>query len=104
MDPRFSPSCYGPRASRLGHNTTGKNSVHNLRYGPRARLIRYMYTTLTYVAVSFVGWLHESKPRHITIEEVHATGRKYGFHRDFSSRSESTEMWHADFSYATNVP
>ena len=41
MDPRFFLPCFhGPRASRLGHKKEGKNSVHNLPYGPRTRLIR----------------------------------------------------------------
>ena len=31
------------RASRLGHKAREKNSVHNLRYGPRTRLIRGIY-------------------------------------------------------------
>ena len=37
----FFPSFYGPSAKRAGHeNKEGKNSVHNLPYGPRTRLIR----------------------------------------------------------------
>ena len=44
MDPRFSLPCFhGPRASRLGHKRKEKNSVHNLPYGPRTRLIRGIY-------------------------------------------------------------
>ena len=42
-DPRFPPSIYRPRASRLGHKSRRKNSVRNLRYGPRTRLVRGMY-------------------------------------------------------------
>ena len=42
-DPRFFPLIYGTRASRLGHKRTGKNSVSNLQYGPRTRLIRGRY-------------------------------------------------------------
>ena len=30
-------------ASRLGHRSTGKNSVRNLQYGPRTRLVRGIY-------------------------------------------------------------
>ena len=41
MDPCFFLPCFhGPRASRLGHKRKEKNSVHNLPYGPRTRLIR----------------------------------------------------------------
>ena len=36
----FLPCFHGPRASRLGHKRKEKNSVHNLPYGPRTRLIR----------------------------------------------------------------
>ena len=44
MDPRFFLPCFhGPRASRLGHKRKEKNSVHNLPYGPRTRLIRGIY-------------------------------------------------------------
>ena len=43
MDPRFFLSCFhGPRASRLGHKRKEKNSVHNLPYGPRTRLIKLL--------------------------------------------------------------
>ena len=38
--PSFFPSIYGPRASRLGHKSMEKNSVRNLQYGPKTRLIR----------------------------------------------------------------
>ena len=31
---------YGPRASRLGHKRTRKNSVRNLQYGSPTRLVR----------------------------------------------------------------
>ena len=42
MDPRFFLPCFhGPRASAIKGR---KNSVHNLLYGPRTRLIRGMYT------------------------------------------------------------
>ena len=45
MDPRFFLPCFhGLHASRLGHKRKEKNSVHNLPYGPRTRLIRGMYT------------------------------------------------------------
>ena len=44
MDPRFPPTFYGPHASRLGHKGREKNSVHNLQYGPRTRLIRGINT------------------------------------------------------------
>ena len=44
MDHVFFLPCFnGTRASRLGHKRKGKNSVHNLSYGPRTRLIRGMY-------------------------------------------------------------
>ena len=39
----FLPCFHGSRASRLGHKRKEKNSVHNLPYGPRTRLIRGMY-------------------------------------------------------------
>ena len=35
-----------PHASRLGHKSSGKNSVRNLRYGPRPRLERGVYSVL----------------------------------------------------------
>ena len=44
-DPRFFPLIYGPRASRLGHKSTGKNSVRNLQYGPRTQLVRGINTS-----------------------------------------------------------
>ena len=31
---------YGPRASRLGHKSMGKNGGRNLQYGPRTWLVR----------------------------------------------------------------
>ena len=34
---------YGPRASCLGHKSMEKNSVLNLQYGPKTRLIRGIY-------------------------------------------------------------
>ena len=34
---------YGPRTLRMGHKSKGKNSVHNLRYRPRTRLVRGIY-------------------------------------------------------------
>ena len=34
---------YGPRASCLGHKSMEKNSVRNLQYGPKTRLIRGIY-------------------------------------------------------------
>ena len=37
MDPRFFLPCFH------GHKRKEKNSVHNLPYGPRTRLIRDMY-------------------------------------------------------------
>ena len=40
----FRRSFYGPRASRLGHKSMEKNSVRNLQYGPKTRLIRGMYS------------------------------------------------------------
>ena len=43
MDPRFFPSIYGSRTSRLGHKSMEKNSVRNLPYGSKTRLIRGMY-------------------------------------------------------------
>ena len=44
MDPRFFLPCFhGPHASRFGHKRKEKNSVHNLPYGPRTRLIRGIY-------------------------------------------------------------
>ena len=44
MDPRFFLHYFhGLRASRLGHKRKEKNSVHNLPYGPRTRLIRGTY-------------------------------------------------------------
>ena len=47
MDPRFFLPCFhGPCASRLSHKRKEKNSVHNLPYGPRTRLIRGIYCTL----------------------------------------------------------
>ena len=36
---------FGPRASRLGHKSMENNSVRNLQYGPKTRLIRGMYVT-----------------------------------------------------------
>ena len=43
MDPRFFLPCFHASCtSRLGQKE-GKNSVHNLPYGPRTRLIRGMY-------------------------------------------------------------
>ena len=39
----FFPSIYGPRTSRLGHKSMEKNSVRNLSYGPKTRLIRGIY-------------------------------------------------------------
>jgi hypothetical protein len=42
MDPHFPPLFYGQHAMRLGHKAVEKNSVHNLRYGPRIQLIRGM--------------------------------------------------------------
>ena len=39
----FFPSIYGPRTSRLGHKSMEKNSVRNLPYGPKTRLIRGIY-------------------------------------------------------------
>ena len=41
--PSSFPSIYGPRASRLGHKSMEKNSVRNLQYRPKTRLIRGMY-------------------------------------------------------------
>ena len=38
----FFPSICGPRASRLEHKSMEKNSVRNLQYGPKTRLIRGM--------------------------------------------------------------
>ena len=35
----FLPCFHGLRASRLGHKRKEKNSVHNLPYGPRTRLV-----------------------------------------------------------------
>ena len=58
MDPRFFLPCFrSPRTTRLGHKRKEKNSVHNLPYGPRTRLIRGMYcialhcTALHYIAL-----------------------------------------------------
>ena len=42
-DPRFFPLIYSPHTLCLGHKSTGKNSVRNLQYGPRTRLVRGMY-------------------------------------------------------------
>ena len=42
-DPRFFPSIYGSCASLLGHKSMEKNSVRNLQYGPKTRLIRGIY-------------------------------------------------------------
>ena len=41
------PCFHGPRALRLGHKRKDKNSVHNLPYGPRTRLIRGINTICT---------------------------------------------------------
>ena len=40
----FFPTIYGARASCLGYKSTGKNSVCNLQYGPRTRLVRSIYS------------------------------------------------------------
>ena len=61
MDPRFFLPCFhGLRASRLGHKRKEKNSVHNLPYGPRTRLIRGMYQ-LT-IGCIFGFFFHSHKP------------------------------------------
>jgi hypothetical protein len=39
----FFPLLYDARTMRLSHNTVGKTRFHNLRYGPRTRLIRGIY-------------------------------------------------------------
>ena len=39
----FFPSIYRPRASRVGHKSKEKNSVRNLQYEPKTRLIRGIY-------------------------------------------------------------
>ena len=39
-DPRFFPLIYSQRALRLGHKSTRKNSVRNLQYRPRSRVVR----------------------------------------------------------------
>ena len=46
-DPRFFPSIYGPRVSRLGHKSMEKNSVRYLQYGSKTRLIRGIYRHLS---------------------------------------------------------
>ena len=48
MDPRFFPLIYGLHTSRLGHKSTGENSVHNLQYGPQIRLVRRMYKVVLF--------------------------------------------------------
>ena len=59
MDPRvFLPSFHGPRASRLGHKRKEKNSVHNLPYGPRTRLIRGMYRIVLQCVVLYCILVH----------------------------------------------
>ena len=56
MDPRFFLPCFhGQRAPRLGHKRKEKNSVHNLPYGPRTRLIRGMYLLKILVAAKGSG-------------------------------------------------
>ena len=44
--PSSFPSIYGPRASRLGHKSMEKNSVRNLQYRPKTRLIRGIYINI----------------------------------------------------------
>lgn len=48
MDPRFSPSIYGPRASCLGTPLIEreKNSLFNLQNGPRTQVVRDIYRSV----------------------------------------------------------
>ena len=43
MDPCFSPSIYGPCASRFGHKSIGKNAGRYSQYCPRTRSVRGIY-------------------------------------------------------------
>ena len=54
--PRFFRSIYGPRASRLGHKSMGKNSIRNLQYGPKTRLIRGIYLLVKNKKRGEMGW------------------------------------------------
>ena len=56
----FFPSIYGPCASRLGHKSMEKNSVRNVQYGPKTRLIRGIYTMLSNVTVRVCSKLKTS--------------------------------------------
>ena len=47
----FFPSIYGPRASRLGHKSMEKNSVRNLQYGPKTRLMKGIYSFPLFVSL-----------------------------------------------------
>ena len=50
----FFPLIKGPHASREGHKSTQKDSVHNLQYGPGTELVRGIYQVIIIIIMVIV--------------------------------------------------
>ena len=50
----FFPLIQGPHASREGHKSTQKDSVHNLQYGPGTELVGGIYQVIIIIIIIMV--------------------------------------------------